>query len=312
MAAETTTRFRSHWAANVSDITPHTSPAFMPPAELQSSEDSSWIKTHKTEPPLDYTTVPEEDRSRTVVVTNIDPEASNARILDFLAFAGRIQAFAFGRDAEPGSDGSRERHGYITYEEPSSFTTALLLSGARLLSTNLSIAPYDAVFDADKTPVPPEEAEEDEGIDGEGVVDADSVAELDADFMVAEADSPVEHSTLPKCSIIAMILASGYVLSASAVTKAKAVDAGTLNLADKSSAAWAAAAAKARRNAAARGLGRGVCRVRYVMGSAIATAQHAAAAVARKAGLGGFLSKVSSASAKVKDQTKAEIQRRRQ
>lgn len=277
-------RFRGHWAPIVSDVTPHTQPFV--PATATAAADSSWRKPNRPdEPPFDFSTLAEDVQSRTVVITNISSRATNARVLDFMAFAGVVSAFGFGTDADAAEDGTFERHAFVTFAEAEAVTSAVLMSGANIVDRQICVSPFAAVFgDGDEEDAAVFEDSAEAG-PGDQVVTIESEPELAA--LAAAADSgeaaAVSQEKRKKLSILAMLIAAGYAVSKAAVSRAKRVDEGTLNLAPKMGRGWKRAKSSARARGLYKGLKRTIGAVVHHAAAAVSGAAKAAAGAVRGA-----------------------------
>jgi len=134
-----------------------------------------------------------------VQVTNISPNANEKTVSDFFSFCGKISKLYF--DKESGKDTNRA---VVLFETESAAKTALLLTNALIVDRPIAVEPYpprdvSQTVTSPGTPVPQENI-------------------THRDF----GDAKDEERT--KTSVIASILASGYVLAQDALTKAKQVD----------------------------------------------------------------------------------------
>jgi len=132
-----------------------------------------------------------------VQVTNISPNANEKTVSDFFSFCGKIIKLYF--DKEEGKDTNKA---VVQFETESAAKTALLLTHAHIVDRPIAVEiypPKDAPLSEPGTPVPEERI-------------------AHKDF----GDTNDDERT--KTSVIASLLASGYVLAQDAVTKAKEID----------------------------------------------------------------------------------------
>jgi len=133
-----------------------------------------------------------------VQVTNISPNANEKTVSDFFSFCGKISRLYF--DKEEGKDTNRA---VVQFETESAAKTALLLTNALIVDRPIAVVPYPLkdipIINEPGTPVPEEKI-------------------TNRDF----GGSKDEERT--KTSVLASLLASGYVLAQDALTKAKQID----------------------------------------------------------------------------------------
>jgi len=135
-----------------------------------------------------------------VQVTNISPNANEKTVSDFFSFCGKIAKLYL--DKEQGKETSQA---IVQFETESAAKTALLLTNALIVDRPISVTPY-----------PPKDVPQ-ESVNAPGTpVPAERITHRDFGGVKDEERS--------KTSILASMLASGYVLASDALTKAKEVD----------------------------------------------------------------------------------------
>lgn len=87
--------------------------------------------------------VPVSAVARTVYVSNISASASDKQVSEFFAFCGAISAVQIVAHA------ADSRHGVVTFDQPSAWQTAQLLSGARIVDRAILVEPYVPAAAAD-------------------------------------------------------------------------------------------------------------------------------------------------------------------
>jgi len=135
-----------------------------------------------------------------VEVRNISPNANEKTVSDFFSFCGKIIKLYL--DKEEGKDTSRA---VVEFETESAAKTALLLTNALIVDRPITVTSYppkDAHTPVTPTPGTPVPQEQITQRDFGGVHDADRT----------------------KTSVLASMIASGYVLATDAVSKAKQYD----------------------------------------------------------------------------------------
>jgi RNA recognition motif-containing protein len=133
--------------------------------------------------------------TRAVFVSNISPNATEKTVSDFFSFCGRITRLAL----QKSSGDSQEA--VVVFETDSAAKTALLLTNALIVDRPITVVPH--------TPSP---------------------AELAATGASPQASAPPQDASRPPepqrshTSVIASLVAAGYVLGADAATKAREID----------------------------------------------------------------------------------------
>ncbi|XP_039126084.1 binding partner of ACD11 1 [Dioscorea cayenensis subsp. rotundata] len=139
-----------------------------------------------------------------VEVTNLSPNATERDVYDFFSFSGAIEHIEIIRSGDYASTA------YVTFKEPHSLETAVLLSGATIVDQRVCITNWGQTEDAS------------------GIWDRPSWRiEDDYESMSSEANSfrttPREAVTMTQ-EVVKTMLSKGYVLSVDALSKAKAFD----------------------------------------------------------------------------------------
>ncbi|XP_073103895.1 binding partner of ACD11 1 isoform X1 [Elaeis guineensis] len=140
----------------------------------------------------------------TVEVTNLSPSATEKDLYDFFAFSGAIEHIEIIRSGDYASTA------YVTFKDPHSLETAVLLSGATIVDQRVCIARWghdDEVSDFWERPY--------------------WKLEDDTQSTAAPANhgttTPREAMTMAQ-DVVKTMLAKGYTLSKDALIKAKALD----------------------------------------------------------------------------------------
>lgn len=148
-----------------------------------------------------------EEQSRTafaVQVNNISPNANEKTVSDFFSFCGKINKLYL--DKEEGKDSSRA---VVEFETESAAKTALLLTNALIVDRPITVVAY-----------PPPQAKEDqqkEEVKTPGTpVPEEKITHRDF--------GGVKDEERTKTSVIASLIAAGYVLAHDALAKAKQYD----------------------------------------------------------------------------------------
>jgi len=142
----------------------------------------------------------ETQPSFAVIVTNISPSANEKTVSDFFSFCGKITKLYL--DKEEGKDTYKA---VVEFESESASKTALLLTNALIVDRPILVNPYlprelypQEVPPSPGTPVPEEK--------------------------ITHRDFGVKDEERTKTSVIASMIASGYVLASDALNKAKNYD----------------------------------------------------------------------------------------
>lgn len=132
---------------------------------------------------------------RAVYVTNISPNATEKTVSDFFSFCGRITRLTL----RGGAEGSQEA--IVVFESDSAAKTALLLTNALIVDRPITVVPY--------FPAAGEESAE---------------ATTTNQATITQRSHAVPDSERTKTSVIASMLAAGYVLGADTIGKARDLD----------------------------------------------------------------------------------------
>lgn len=138
------------------------------------------------------------EEQRAVFVSNISPVATEKTVSDFFSFCGRITRLSLNR--APSGD---VQEAVVFFETDSAAKTALLLTNALIVDRPINVVPHSPAAE------------------GAPVFEA-SAPEEQADITQRPQVAPDSERT--KTSVIASMLAAGYVLGADAATKAREVD----------------------------------------------------------------------------------------
>jgi len=134
--------------------------------------------------------------TRAVFVANISPNATEKTVSDFFSFCGRITNLNLRKEAS--GDGSHEA--IVIFETDSAAKTALLLTNALIVDRAITVVPH-VPSAADTAPVVPEAPEN----------------------ITNRAFTAPDHER-SKTSVMASLLAAGYVLGSDTVSKARDLD----------------------------------------------------------------------------------------
>jgi len=134
---------------------------------------------------------------RAVFVTNISPNATEKTVSDFFSFCGRITRLTLRNSAEGGS-----QEAVVVFETDSAAKTALLLTNALIVDRPITVVPHF-----------PGTGEEVPGI----TVEAGQPAITERQHVVSDAERT-------KTSVIASLIAAGYVLGSDTIGKARDLD----------------------------------------------------------------------------------------
>lgn len=132
--------------------------------------------------------------TRAVFVSNISPSATEKTVSDFFSFCGRITRL----NLRSGAEGSQEA--VVVFETDSAAKTALLLTNALIVDRPITVVAHA-----------PLEGELEASIPAEGST-------------YTERQHSVPDSERTKTSVVASMIASGYVLGADTIGKARDLD----------------------------------------------------------------------------------------
>jgi len=138
---------------------------------------------------------------RAVFVSNISPVATEKTVSDFFSFCGRITRLSLNRSAA-----GDVQEAVVFFETDSAAKTALLLTNALIVDRPITVVPH-----AGETVV-----------FGDAAIPIETTPEVQADITQRAYTAP--DSERSKTSVIASMLAAGYVLGSDAAVKAREVD----------------------------------------------------------------------------------------
>lgn len=144
---------------------------------------------------------------RSVLVTNISPNANEKTVSDFFSFCGKISKLFLKKD-----DGKDTSSAVIQFETESAAKTALLLTNALIVDRPITVTAY---LTSQSTPLTGDTTSTDTNAHGTPVEDSKITHK---DF------GGVPDDQRSKTSVIASLLAAGYVLTENALDKAKEYD----------------------------------------------------------------------------------------
>jgi len=140
-----------------------------------------------------------EQLTTSVYITNISASASEKTVSDFFSFCGKIDKL-FLKKEENGTSSA-----VVQFETESAAKTALLLTNALIVDKPITVTPYSLNVDQPSTSTILEE-------------------NLVPDNKVTQRDFPVPDEQRTKTSVIASLIAAGYVLGQDTLGKAKDYD----------------------------------------------------------------------------------------
>ncbi|KNC46039.1 uncharacterized protein AMSG_00158 [Thecamonas trahens ATCC 50062] len=160
-----------------------------------------------------------EDRtSRAVYVGNVSAGATEKAVRDFFAFCGAMDQFHL----EPVDGGDGVQHAVVVFAAPSAWQTALLLTNARIGDSAIAVTAYQAAF-PDAAPAETEPADP-------PPTDASSPADEAPPAGDSQPGTSVAQEAKSKTAIMAELTASGYMLGANTLGRARAFDEEHFNL----------------------------------------------------------------------------------
>jgi len=133
--------------------------------------------------------------SRAVFVSNISPNATEKTVSDFFSFCGRITRLAL-----KSVDGGVQE-AVVVFETDSAAKTALLLTNALIVDRPITVVSYVAKADEPQVPV-----------------------EAAPQAVITERQHAVPDAERTKTSVIASLVAAGYVLGSDTIQKARDID----------------------------------------------------------------------------------------
>lgn len=144
-------------------------------------------------------TSPSSSSSTTVVVTNISPSANEKTLSEFFSFCGKITSLKLTKFPNKGGEA------VVVFETESAAKTALLLTNALIADRPITVAPFFEEVHSEKSPNLPETGE------------------------TVELKEQISHKTPASTdnthtSVIASLIAAGYILGNDALNKARAID----------------------------------------------------------------------------------------
>jgi len=139
--------------------------------------------------------------TRAVFVANISPNATEKTVSDFFSFCGRITKLTLRKEAT--GDGSQEA--IVVFETDSAAKTALLLTNALIVDRPITVVPHVAAT----TDTPQAQGE--------------VLKDVAPDTITNRTFTAPDHER-SKTSVVASMLAAGYVLGTDSVAKAREFD----------------------------------------------------------------------------------------
>jgi predicted RND superfamily exporter protein len=139
------------------------------------------------------------EETRAVFVANISPNATEKTVSDFFSFCGRITKLTLRKEAS--ADGSQEA--IVIFETDSAAKTALLLTNALIVDRPITVVPH-VPSTIDTEPLPQQ-------------------TEVPPDNITNRTFTAPDHER-SKTSVMASLLAAGYVLGSDTVSQARDFD----------------------------------------------------------------------------------------
>lgn len=139
------------------------------------------------------------DDTKTVLVTNVSPNATEKTVSDFFSFCGKITKLYLKQD-----EGRPTKTAVVQFETESAAKTALLLSNALIVDLPISVVPYSQAA-------------------AEAAPTVTSTAPAAADNITTR-DFGVPDDQRTKTSVVVSLLAAGYVVGEDTVAKAREFD----------------------------------------------------------------------------------------
>jgi hypothetical protein len=145
-----------------------------------------------------------------VYVTNISPNANEKTVSDFFSFCGKITKLYLKKE-----DGGQNSSAVVQFETESAAKTALLLTNALIVDRPITVVPY--------TPTTPAPSGGDSAATS-APIPAEMGAPVSEEHITQRDFGGVPDDERSKTSVVASMVASGYVLGSDILTKAKEYD----------------------------------------------------------------------------------------
>jgi len=145
--------------------------------------------------------------SKAVIVSNISPSANEKTVSDFFSFCGKITKLFLTK-----TEGSDTSVAVVQFETESAAKTALLLTNALIIDRPITVVGYSFGQEKEKTEQPAEQTP---------VLSSTSQV---PDSKITTRDFGVPDEQRTKTSVVASLLAAGYVLGQGALDSAKDLD----------------------------------------------------------------------------------------
>jgi len=147
---------------------------------------------------------------RSVLVTNISPAANEKTVSDFFSFCGKISKLYLKKE-----EGKETSSAIIQFETESAAKTALLLTNALIVDRPITVAAHESSVNV-PTPSSPQ-------VTGQSVPESFGSPAEQANITTRDFGG-IPDNQRTKTSVVASLLASGYVLTENALDKAKEID----------------------------------------------------------------------------------------
>jgi len=132
--------------------------------------------------------------TRAVFVTNISPNATEKTVSDFFSFCGRVTRLSL-----RSSDGGIQE-AVVVFETDSAAKTALLLTNALIVDRPITVVAHSAG------------------------AEAEAAASTSGEAVITDRNHAVPDSERTKTSVMASLIAAGYVLGTDTINKARDLD----------------------------------------------------------------------------------------
>jgi len=174
--------------------------------------------------------IPEKPTDEIVHVSSIAPAASEKTVRDFFQFCGKIKELEIQT-----SDDGNSKEALVWFERGSAAKTACMLSNAMIADQHIQVKyHFDGQFDS-SGPSSPQQEQHAQEVAAEATRNTSDVKYIDEDKAAKtgeserkvekQEDKPVSQEDKPRLSIVAELVAAGYILSEQIQKRAQGLDA---------------------------------------------------------------------------------------
>jgi hypothetical protein len=167
--------------------------------------------------------IPEKPTDELVHVLSIAPGASEKTVRDFFQFCGKIKEFEMQT-----SDDGNSKEALVWFERGSAAKTACMLSNAMIADQHIQVKyHFDGQFDS-PTPSTPQQEQQAQEVAAEAtrsVSDVKYISEDQPPKTGEQENKPINQEDKPRLSIVAEMVAAGYILSEQIQKRAQGLDA---------------------------------------------------------------------------------------